>query len=927
MEIEGYRMSPQQQRIWQLLTAENDGARLATNAYRSQCAVLLEGELNTVRLRSAIEAVVQRHEILRTVFQQLPGMAQPLQVIHERAALRFREEDLSDSLTEIFTDQLGAEVDLAVGPTVDVRLIKESDTRHHLVISIPALCADQRSLVNFVEELSERYAHVDQEQDEPTQYVQFAEWHNELIKADGDVEAKEFWTKQLTAERHAAADAGARGVRAPEASTATIDAALTKSLQACAESEGVSLQVLLLSCFKLELWKLMGSDEVTIDCLFEGRKFEELQAAIGPYARFLPITDSLRPDLKFSSLLKKTADSYDAAETFQDYFVRTQSASLTEEQAEDILPIIGFEFQERSKDREAGGVRFKVQQQYSCSERFALKLSCELSEMGLQVEFHFDPAVYLHAVMAHLPERFTTLLRGIVADVETRIGELSLLGQRERWQLLEEWNDTRRAYECGLSVAEVFAAQAEKQADAVALVCGEEQVSFAELNERANQLGQHLRSLGVVPEVRVGLCVERSVEMVVGLLGILKAGGAYVPLDPANPRERLEFMVADAGVQLVLTQEKHRELFSDCQVVSLDGAWGEIAKQSGANFANGTVPENLAYVIYTSGSTGLPKGVLVTQAGLLNLHAALRERIYEESFDGAARVSVNGGVVFDGSVKQLVQLLSGATLVLVQEWEHRDVQELRRVVREAAVEVLDCTPSQLQLLLANGETAPELNLVLVGGEAIGAGLWERLGNSERARYFNLYGPTECTVDAVVSEIAGDVADVIGRPLGNVQVFVLGSEQELAPVGVKGELYIGGAGVARGYLGRAEMTAERFVPHPFSAEAGARLYRTGDVVRYLADGQLEYLGRADEQVKIRGYRIELGEVEAVLSEHAGVRQAVVVARTAASGEQRLVAYVVPRGGVVATNIEGHPRYALPNGLAIVHQNRNETDYLY
>ena len=301
-------MSPQQQRIWQLLTAENDGARLATNAYRSQCAVLLEGELNTVQLRSAIEAVVQRHEILRTVFQQLPGMAQPLQVIHERAALRFREEDLSDSLTEIFTDQLGAEVDLAVGPTVDVRLIKESDIRHHLIISIPALCADQRSLVNFVEELSERYAHVDQEQDEPTQYVQFAEWHNELIKADGDVEAKEFWTKQLTAERHAAADAGARGVRAPEASTATIDAALTKSLQACAESEGVSLQVLLLSCFKLELWKLMGSDEVTIDCLFEGRKFEELQAAIGPYARFLPITDSLRPDLKFSSLLKKTAD-------------------------------------------------------------------------------------------------------------------------------------------------------------------------------------------------------------------------------------------------------------------------------------------------------------------------------------------------------------------------------------------------------------------------------------------------------------------------------------------------------------------------------------------------------------------------------------------------------------------------------------------
>jgi non-ribosomal peptide synthetase component F len=377
--------------------------------------------------------------------------------------------------------------------------------------------------------------------------------------------------------------------------------------------------------------------------------------------------------------------------------------------------------------------------------------------------------------MAHLPERFVTLLRGIVASVETRIGELSLLGERERAQLLEEWNDTRREYECGLSVVDVFAAQVERCADAVALVCGDEQVSFAELNERANRLGQYLRSLGVGPETRVALGVERSVEMVVGLLGILKAGGAYVPLDLASPRERLQFMIADAGVQLVVTQEKQRELFSDCQVVSIDREWEEIVKQSGANFANGTVSENLAYVIYTSGSTGVPKGVLVTQAGLLNLHAALRERIYEPRFESGARVSVNGGVVFDGSVKQLVQLLSGATLVVVQEWEHRDVQELSRLVREAAVEVLDCTPSQLQLLLAAGD-APELKLVVVGGEAIGAGLWERLGNSASTRYFNLYGPTECTVDAVVSEIAGDLADVIGRPLGNVQVYELGSEQ-------------------------------------------------------------------------------------------------------------------------------------------------------
>ena len=887
LELAGYRLSAPQLRVWQLAHANGNGNR---SAYRAQCAVLVEGELDQRRLRAALEEVVRRHEILRTVFQQLPGMAEPLQVIRDEAEINYREEDLSafaederqHRLQEIYEQRNGFE--LTTGPLIAVCLVRESARRHHLLISVPAVCGDAGSLRTLVEQLSKSYERPG-ELEEALQYADFSEWQNELLQDELATNAdSDYWRRQRLEEPMAQwlpmfREAGPSFT--PRVKRAVVHADL-----------GSKRSELLLACWAVLLSRLHASSSFVVGVAHDTEEFEELQGALGLFTKWLPVRCRVYIDSRFSDLLRGIDEFVEQSGEWKEYFDITRIAEVLGVEPERVYFPWSFEYHEHSKEHEAGVVRFKIQQQYSCSERFALKLCCEVRESELMLEFHYDPHLYAEGMMAHIAERFTTLLQGVVADGERLLWELSLLGENERRQLLEEWNDTQRDYDCGKSVAESFAAQAELNADAVALVCGDDQVSFAELNERANQLGRYLRDRGVGPEVRVALCVERSVEMVVGLLGILKAGGAYVPLDPSSPQERLRFLVADAGVQLVLTQEKHRKLFGDKQVLSLDGEWKDIEKQSRENFANGVAGENLAYVIYTSGSTGLPKGVLVEQRGVLNLHAALQERIYRGELRDRARVGMNGAIVFDGSVKQLVQLLSGATMVIVQEWEHRDVRELKRLVREAAVEVLDCTPSQLQLLLA--ESVPGLKLVLVGGEAIGTALWERLSNSDTERYYNLYGPTECTVDAVVSEVQGDVAQVIGRPLGNVQVYVLDVEQKLAPVGVSGELYIGGAGVARGYLGRAEMTAEKFVPHPFSSEAGARLYRTGDVVRCLADGNLEYLGRADQQVKIRGYRIELGEIEAVLSEHAGVSQAVVLARATANGEQQLVAYVVPQG---------------------------------
>jgi amino acid adenylation domain-containing protein len=868
LELAGYRLSGPQLRVWQLVHANSD-----PDVYRTHGVVLLEGELDQRRLRAALEEVVRRHEILRTVFQQMPGMAEPLQVIRDEVALSYREGEEQRN-----------HFDLATGPLMEVRLVRESARRHHLLINVPALCCDARSMRTLVEQLSKCYERPG-ELDEVLQYADFSEWQNELLQDELATRGREYWRRQHLEEPFAQwLQLFQEGSSfAPRVMRAVLNADPGRNQ--------------LLACWAALLSRLHKSSSFVVGVAHDTEEFEELEGALGLFTKWLPVRCQVNSDSRFNDLLGGIDEFVEQSGEWKEYFDITQIAEALGVEPEKIYLPWSFEYHEQKQTPVADGVRFTMQQEYSCSERFALKLSCEARESELVLEFHYDPRVYAEGMTAHMAERFTTLLRG---DHDARIRDLSLLGETERRQLLEEWNNTQRDYEIGPNVAEVFATQAALNADAVAIVCGDEQVSYAELNERANQLGRYLRTLGVGPETRVALCVERSVEMVVGWLGILKAGGAYVPLDPSSPQERLRFMLADASVQIVLTQEQHRGLFGNVPIVSLDSE--EIQKQSRENFASGVTGENLVYVIYTSGSTGLPKGVLVTQAALLNLHAALRERIYRAE----ERVAVNAAIVFDGSVKQLVQLLSGATLVLVQEWEHRDVQELKRLVRESEVEVLDCTPSQLQLLLA--ESMPELKLVLVGGEAIGTALWERL-NNDSARYFNVYGPTECTVDAVVSEVQGEVAPVIGRPLGNMQVYVLDDRKELAPVGVNGELYIGGAGLARGYLGRAELTAERFVPHPYSSEAGARLYRTGDVVRYLADGNIQYVERADQQVKIRGYRIELGEIEAVLSEHANVSQAVVLARG-----DRLVAYVVPQGESDSSEWREYLQQRLPEYMA-------------
>ena len=484
-----------------------------------------------------------------------------------------------------------------------------------------------------------------------------------------------------------------------------------------------------------------------------------------------------------------------------------------------------------------------------------------------------------------------------------------------------------------LCLHQLFEAQVERTPDAIAVVFENQQLSYSALNARANQVAHYLNTLGVEPEVLVGLCVERSLEMIVGLLGILKAGGAYVPLVPTYPKARLTFMLSDSQAPVLLTQKKWLAQFSEqgARVLCLDADWEKMAHESDKNLVSGVTPDNLAYLIYTSGTTGVPKGVAIEHRSVFNLAHALHQAIYASYQAEQLRISLNGSLAFDTSVKQIIQLFYGYTLDIIPESIRFEGTALLDYIKAHQIEVFDCTPSQLELLISAGLLSQSVpKMVLIGGEPINESTWQALAQAKNIRFYNLYGPTECTVDATICEVQSSIKPVIGKALANVETYILDPQLQPVPVGESGELYIGGAGLARGYFNRPELTAKKFISKanlPVLKDlAGLVLYKTGDLARYLPDGHIEFLGRIDDQVKLRGFRIELGEIETVLAQYPDVQQAVVTVREDVANDKRLVSYVVPKPSRMPT-VAGKPRYTLPNNLAIAHLNKNETDFLY
>jgi len=929
--IQGYRLSPQQKRLWLMHQA---GQPLHSEA----CLIEMTGVLDEAALLRAIQSVVERHEILRTSFQLLSGMTIPVQVIEEHAAVSLETEDWSSLDADEQTKRIGKlcdeaeESDLAQLPLFRARLMRISATRNLLLLSAPPLCLDQPSLRFLFTEIAGGYEHTNGRpaEGEAMQYADFAEWQNELLESAEASSAQQYWQKvDLSRAEKLPFEDLADG----EETAVNISAAALQKLLAISDKLGLDVATLLLACWHLILHKSTGWDHTVVATAFDGRNFPELQNAIGPIERYLPISLSHEENPTLSSAAQALNETLRDSAKLQQYFPPDHSPNLA-----DVVSQIGFAWVESPADITAGdlNVRFVrfvrfVSHSNRDDGRFKLKLVGERSVEGLiSARLHFDGKRFSAEVIERLRERFETLIEAIGNGDERPVSELEVIGSQERELLLVEFNGTAQQFPAGRCIHELFAEQALKTPDASAVVFEEEKLTFAELNARANKFAHALRRAGVRPDDAVGLCLERSVDLIAGLLGIMKAGGAYLPLDPGLPVERIKGMLADAGAKVLLTRKGLDHDFAKSIFVDdvRDNANGTLnAELETKDFKTDVTDQNLAYIIFTSGSTGRPKGVAVEHRQLANYVGAIQERLHIP--EGSSFASVSTIAADLGNTVLFPSLLTGGTLHLVSEERATNPDALAEYFLRHRIDCLKIVPSHLAALLSAAHPAavlPARTLVL-GGEACPQSLLERVKElAPDCQVINHYGPTETTVGATTfatGETGTQTNTVpLGRPLANVQAYVCDQSMRLTPLGVPGELYLGGAGVARGYVGKPDATAEKFVPHPFAKMGGERLYRTGDRARFLADGRLEFLGRVDDQVKIHGYRIEPSEIATVLREHDSIKEAIVTAREDQPGEKRLVGYIVCEDKAVdAASLRSFlqdklPEYMIPRSLVFL-----------
>ncbi|MEG5160081.1 amino acid adenylation domain-containing protein [Microcoleus sp. AT3-A2] len=895
--INGFRLSPQQKYLWLL---QQDSP-----AYRIQSAILIEGSLQTDHLKKALEKVSDRHEIIRTSFQRKAGLKIPIQVISEHSSVSWNSVNLNEvnpqeqeaKIEQIFQQEKSAFFNFDLNPIWHLSLITLSSERHILLVSLPALCADSCTLKNLVQEISRCYAaclHGQEITDEVVQYIQFSEWQNELLEDEEAAEGKEYWTgHNFSALASLRLPFENRLINAPAQFTpqsfeVKLESALLGKVEYLARQYNTSLSTFLLACWKILLWRLIDQSDIAVGVAFDGRKYEELEPALGLFAKFLPLSSQLTENFSFAESLQQIQQEEREAYKYQEYFSHEYLGNSSG------FPF-GFEFEEQLEKHSASGVFFSIYKQYACCDRFKVKLSCHRQNDSLAAEFHYDPIFLADNSIRCLAEQFYALVQSAASNPQTAIGKLEMLSDRARNQLLVEFNSTKADYQLDKCVHQLFEEQAERSPNRIAAVCENQQITYSELNARANQIAHYLQQLGVKPEVIVGLCVDRSLEAIAGILGILKAGGAYLPLDPAMPKERLALMLQNAQTPVLLTQQHLIKNLPETKayIVCLDT---DIPSFSPTNFVSAS-GENLAYIIYTSGSTGTPKGVAIEHRQLLNYLHGIQEKLNLPS--GANYATVSTFAADLGNTVIFPALCSGGCLHIISQERATDPQAIAAYFQQHSIDCLKIVPSHLKALLSADNASqilPKKRLIL-GGEPL---MWNLIETIQKynpdCSIFNHYGPTETTVGVLTYQVKmqGDrISQTVplGRPLPNTQIYLLDSHLQPVPVGVAGELYIAGAGLARGYLNQPELTAEKFICKSLTQEPETRLYKTGDLARYLPDGNIEFIDRVDRQVKLRGFRIELGEIEAGLSHHPSVREAAVLLQENEPGNQRLVAYIV------------------------------------
>jgi amino acid adenylation domain-containing protein len=909
-------------------------------AYNVASAVRIQSEVEPGAMRRAFQKLVDRHPALRTTFSDIEGT--PVAVVCEEVEVSFDFEEVPSWNEEVLNQRLTKlallPFNLETGPLFRVNLFKLSEEEYVLMLVAHHIVVDFWSLAILVHELGELYEaerHGRAVNLAPISktYADYVGWQTEMLDGPEGVRLWDYWKKQLGGAlpvlnlQHDHLRPAVQTYRGSSYNF-ELNVALTRQLKTLGKNHDATLYMTLLAAFQVLLYRYTGQEDILVGSPAAARTRAAFSNVVGYFVNPLVLRADLSRNPSFTQFLSSVRRTVLDAFAHQDYPFALLVKQLQPERDVSRSPLfqVTFVLQQAQLLKEQGLAAFALGQAGAplrlselALETMALEqrvaqfdLSLVMAEVGggLRACLDYNTDIFDEPTIVQIARQFQVLMEGIVADPWQQVSSLPLLSDEDRRQLLVEWNDTARDYGQKSCIHELFEEQVARTPEQVAVVVQEEKVCYRELNERANQLAHHLRSLGVGPEARVGILLERSVEIVVALLGVLKAGGAYVPLDPEYPAERLRFMMEDAEISVLLTTERLSSLLPthDAQAISLDRDRAQLSAAQVSNPDTALVAENLAYVIYTSGSTGMPKGVAITHRSAATMLHWAQETFSAEQLRG---VLASTSICFDLSVFEIfVPLCVGGKVILA-----RNALELPQLAAKDEISLINTVPSAIAELIRSGGVPETVQTVNLAGEALKAELVNQIYEQSRAtQVWNLYGPSEDTTYSTYALIGKDNNGrvPIGRPVACSQVYLLDQQLEPVPVGITAELYLGGEGLARGYLRRPELTAEKFIPDPFGRRAGARLYRTGDLARYLPDGNIEYLGRVDHQVKIRGYRIELGEVEARLARHAGVRESAVLVREDEQRGPRLVAYVEAAAGqtVSASQLREYLRRELP-----------------
>jgi amino acid adenylation domain-containing protein len=894
-----------QQRLWFLHQLDPN-----RSDYHFPFALNLTGSLNVTALQQSLDAIVARHEVLRTNFVSEDG--NPVQVIRPPQPVELQWVDLqkySQSEREVEVKRrLLQESKRTFNLSQDLMLrgflFKLAPEEHILLLAMHHIATDGESMGVFSSELKELYTAFCNGQSPtlselPIQYADFAAWQQQCLRGESLQTLQAYWQQQMVGAPELLAlptDRSRPALQTFRGSSQSFSLSedLTQSLRLLSRKEGATLFMTLLAAFNALLFRYTGSEDIVVGSPIANRNRQEIEGLIGFFVNTLALRSDVSGNPSFQQLLARVREVALGAYTHQDLPFEMLVEVLQSKRDLSYSPIfqVMFVFNESIalSNLELPGLTVSPRMLDDIAAQVDLILFIEQPNNELLGKWIYNTDLFDADTIERMNGHFQTLLTGIVDNPKRAIAELPLLTVAEQQQLLVEWNDTQTEYPQNKYIHQLFEEQVERTPDAIAVVFEQQQLTYRELNNRANQLAHHLKRLGVESEILVGICLERSLEMVLGLLGILKAGGAYVPLDPAYPPERLAYMLSDSQVPVLLGQQKSLAQLPEFsgQVVRLDTDWHFMAVESSQNLTDEVNSKHLSYVIYTSGSTGRPKGVLVAHQGLCNLAKA---QIKAFNVQPSSRVLQFASFSFDASISEIVMTLcSGAALYLGKPDVLMPGKALKQLLQEQAITHVTLSPSALAAI--EHEELPTLETIIVAGEACPATLVTQW--SKGRNFFNAYGPTESTVCATIFECneSGEKPP-IGYPIDNIQVYILDRNLKLVPIGVPGELFIGGVGLARGYLNRPDLTAEKFIPNPFPFKDSAsdRLYKTGDLARYLRDGNIEYLGRIDQQVKLRGFRIEPGEIETVLSQYPLIGEAAVIVKEDIPGDKRLVAYIV------------------------------------